>query len=79
MMPITIARDGAALEQRIGEADVLVVSGLWRDGPWRARSGCASSSRSVPAPTSFSREALNLRRFRNRLEGIGLVEVSPRV
>jgi hypothetical protein len=25
-------RDGAALEQRIGEADVLVISGLWRNG-----------------------------------------------
>ena len=25
------ARDGAALEQRIGEADVLVISGLWRN------------------------------------------------
>jgi phosphoglycerate dehydrogenase-like enzyme len=24
-------RDGAALEQRIGEADVLVISGLWRN------------------------------------------------
>jgi hypothetical protein len=24
-------RDGAALEQRIGEADVLMVSGLWRN------------------------------------------------
>ena len=24
-------RDGPALEQRIGEADVLVISGLWRN------------------------------------------------
>jgi phosphoglycerate dehydrogenase-like enzyme len=24
-------RDGAALEQQIGEADVLVISGLWRN------------------------------------------------
>jgi hypothetical protein len=24
-------RDGAALEQRIGEADVLLISGLWRN------------------------------------------------
>ena len=24
-------RDGAALEQRMGEADVLVISGLWRN------------------------------------------------
>jgi len=24
-------RDGAALKQRIGEADVLVISGLWRN------------------------------------------------
>ena len=45
-------RDGAALEQRIGEADVLVISGLCATISCRARSGCASSSRSVPAPTN---------------------------
>ena len=40
-------RDGAALEQRIGEADVLVISGLWRNDllprakrlRWRPRIG----------------------------------------
>ena len=45
-------RDVAALERQIGEADVLVISGLWRNISCRARSGCVSSSRSVPAPTS---------------------------
>ena len=33
-------RDGAALEQRIGEADVLVISGSGATISCRARSGC---------------------------------------
>jgi hypothetical protein len=53
-------RYGPALEQRIGEADVLVVSVLVVQRSLAAReAGRASSSQSVPAPTSFSREALN--------------------
>src|SRR5262245_30281959 len=51
-------RDGAALEQRIGEADVLVISGLWRNdllpGAKRLR-----FIQSIGAGTDqFSREAL---------------------
>jgi hypothetical protein len=45
-------RDSPALEQRIGEADVLVISGLWRNDLLPRASGCVSSSRSVPAPIS---------------------------
>ena len=33
-------REGAALEQRIGEADVLVISGSGATISCRARSGC---------------------------------------
>src|SRR5690348_4772847 len=51
-------RDGAALEQRIGEADVLVISGLWRNGllPGAKR---LHFIQSIGAGTDqFSREAL---------------------
>ena len=45
-------RDYAELERRIGEADVLVISGLWRDELVEHARSCTSSSRSAPAPTS---------------------------
>jgi phosphoglycerate dehydrogenase-like enzyme len=51
-------RDGAALEQRIGEADVLVISGLWRNDllPHATR---LRFIQSIGAGTDqFSREAL---------------------
>jgi phosphoglycerate dehydrogenase-like enzyme len=51
-------RDGAALEQRIGEADVLVVSGLWRN-ELLARAGRLRFIQSIGAGTDqFSRAAL---------------------
>lgn len=57
-------RDGAALEQRIGEADVLVISGLWRNdlvqGAKRLR-----FIQSIGAGTDqFAREALAARGVR---------------
>jgi hypothetical protein len=45
-------RDGAALEQRIGEADVLVISGLWRNDLLPGAKRLRFIHRSVPAPTS---------------------------
>src|ERR1700693_4366239 len=51
-------RDGAALEQRIGDADVLVVSGLWRN-ELLARAKRLRVIQSVGAGTDqFSREGL---------------------
>jgi phosphoglycerate dehydrogenase-like enzyme len=51
-------RDGAAIEQRIGEADVLVVSGLWRND-LLARAPRLRFIQSIGAGTDqFSREAL---------------------
>ena len=51
-------RDGAALEQRIGEADVLVISGLWRDD-LLPRAKRLRFIQSIGAGTDqFSREAL---------------------
>ena len=51
-------RDGAALERRIGEADVLVVSGLWRDD-LLPRAKRLRFIQSIGAGTDqFSREAL---------------------
>jgi len=51
-------RDGAALEQRIGEADVLVVSGLWRND-LLARATRLRFIQSIGAGTDqFAREAL---------------------
>ena len=72
-------RDGAALEQRIGEADVLVISGLWRND-LLLRAKRLHFIQSIGAGTDqFLTRGAQLRRFRNRLKGIGLVEVSPRV
>ena len=72
-------RDGAALEQRIGEADVLVISGLWRND-LLPRAKRRRFIQSIGAGTDqFLTRGAQLRRFRNRLEGIGLVQVSPRV
>ena len=52
-------RDGAALEQRIGEADVLVISGLWRND-LLPRAKRLRFIQSIGAGTDqFSREALN--------------------
>ena len=45
-------RDRETLEQRVGEADVLVISGLWQNAFSIARRSCVSSNRSAPAPTS---------------------------
>jgi phosphoglycerate dehydrogenase-like enzyme len=51
-------RDGAALEQRIGEADVLVISGLWRND-LLPRARRLRFIQSIGAGTDqFSREAL---------------------
>src|ERR1700693_932014 len=51
-------RDGAALEQRIGDADVLVVSGLWAN-ELLARAKRLRFIQSIGAGTDqFSREAL---------------------
>ena len=51
-------RDGAALEQRIGEADVLVISGLWRND-LLPRAKRLRFIQSIGAGTDqFSREAL---------------------
>ena len=51
-------RDGAALEQRIGEADVLVISGLWRNA-LLPRAKRLRFIQSIGAGTDqFSREAL---------------------
>ena len=51
-------RDGAALEQRIGEADVLVISGLWRND-LLPRAKRRRFIQSIGAGTDqFSREAL---------------------
>ena len=51
--PASRCATAPSLERRIGEADVLVISGLWRDALLdRAPASCASSSRSAPAPTS---------------------------
>ena len=51
-------RDGAALEQRIGDADVLVISGLWRND-LLARAPRLRFIQSIGAGTDqFSREAL---------------------
>ena len=72
-------RDGAALEQQIGEADVLVISGLWRND-LLPRAKRLRFIQSIGAGTDqFLTRGAQLRRFRNRLEGIGLVQVSPRV
>ena len=46
-------RDLDTLAARLGEADVLVISGLWRNSFWRMPPAASSSSRSAPAPTSF--------------------------
>ena len=51
-------RDGAALEQRIGEADVLVISGLWRND-LLPRAKRLRFIQSIGAGTDqFSRESL---------------------
>jgi len=51
-------REGAALEQRIGEADVLVISGLWRND-LLPRAKRLRFIQSIGAGTDqFSREAL---------------------
>ena len=72
-------REGAALEQRIGEADVLVISGLWRND-LLPRAKRLRFIQSIGAGTDqFLTRCAQLRRFRHRLEGIGLVQVSPRV
>ena len=52
-------RDGAALEQRIGEADVLVISGLWRND-LLPRAKRLRFFQSIGAGTDqFSRESLS--------------------
>jgi phosphoglycerate dehydrogenase-like enzyme len=57
-------RDGAALEQRIGEADVLVISGLWRND-LLPRATRLRFIQSIGAGTDqFSREALKKRGVR---------------
>jgi phosphoglycerate dehydrogenase-like enzyme len=57
-------RDGAALEQRIGDADVLLVSGLWRN-ELLARAPRLRFIQSIGAGTDqFSREALAQHRVR---------------
>jgi len=57
-------RDGAALEQRIGEADVLVVSGLWRND-LLARATRLRFIQSIGAGTDqFGREPLKQRGIR---------------
>jgi phosphoglycerate dehydrogenase-like enzyme len=51
-------RDGAALERRVGEADVLVISGLWRND-LLPRAKRLRFIQSIGAGTDqFSREAL---------------------
>jgi len=72
-------REGAALEQRIGEADVLVISGLWRND-LLPRAKRLRFIQSIGAGTDqFLTRCAQLRRFCHRLEDIGLVQVSPRV
>ena len=57
-------RDLAELERRIGEADVLVVSGLWRDGLLE-KAGRLRYVQSIGAGTDqFGREALKARGVR---------------
>lgn len=46
-------RDRAALERRVREADVLVISGLWQNDLLDRATRLASSSRSAREPISF--------------------------
>ena len=63
-------RDSAALEQRIGEADVLVISGLWRND-LLSRTKRLRFIQSIGAGTDqFSREAL-------KQHGVRLASPSP--
>ena len=51
------------LKARAAEADVLVVSGLWRNELIAVARSCVSSSRSAPAPTSTTRRPSPRRAF----------------
>jgi hypothetical protein len=45
-------RDADTLMRRVGDADVLVISGLWQNHLLDHATSFVSSSRSVPAPTN---------------------------
>jgi phosphoglycerate dehydrogenase-like enzyme len=72
-------RDGAALEQQIGEADVLVISGLWRND-LLPRAKRLRFIQSIGAGTDqFSRESLKQHGVRLVTRGVNARAVSEHV